>query len=88
MEGLDFLEGVTVAPELVGVIPALLIIGFLLKKTPNVPDWTITWALPILGVVASIFLIGPTADGVLNGIIAGGLAIAGNQVYKQTKERQ
>lgn len=84
--GLD-LTGVQLHESLVLVVPALLIIGFALKQTPRIPDWLIVWLLPILGMVAGIFGIGATLDGVVNGLIAGGLALAANQVYKQSVKR-
>lgn len=84
--GLD-LTGVQLHESLVLVVPALLIIGFALKQTPKIPDWLIVWLLPVLGMVAGIFGIGATLEGVVNGLIAGGLALAANQVYKQSVKR-
>lgn len=81
------LTGVQLHEALAVVVPALLIIGFALKKTPQCPDWAIVWALLVLGAVAGGVSIGFTVDGIANGLIAGGLAITANQVYKQTVKR-
>jgi hypothetical protein len=78
------LTQVSLHEALVVVVPALLIIGFALKQTPKCPDWLIVWALLVLGAVAGIVAIGANLEGVANGLIAGGLAITANQVYKQT----
>ena len=85
--GLD-LSSVALHEALVLVVPALLIIGFALKQTPKCPDWLIVWILPVLGTIAGVFAIGANIEGVANGLIAGGLAITANQLYKQTVDRE
>lgn len=81
---MDFLSGVELHESLVLAVPALLIIGLAMKKTPKCPDWLIVWTILILGLVAGIAAIGFDLNGIVNGIIAGGLAITANQAYKQT----
>ncbi len=81
------LTGIDIDPALVLVVPALLIIGFALKKTPKCPDWLITWVILVLGAFAGLVSVGYDVNGFANGLIAGGLAIASNQLYKQTKNR-
>lgn len=74
--------------ELILIVPALLIIGFILKQTPKVPDWTIPWAILILGTVAGIATLGTTVEGIANGVIAGGIAITTHQSAKQTIKKR
>lgn len=67
------------------VIPVLLILGYLLKNTPNVKDWLIPYALLAIGVVFAVALIGFSADAVIQGILVSGAAVFSNQLYKQAK---
>ncbi len=67
------------------LIPVLLIVGGILKATPQCPDWCIPWVLTGAGVVLSVQMLGFTADAVIQGTLAAGAAVYGNQLYKQTK---
>jgi ABC-type multidrug transport system permease subunit len=69
------------------LIPALYILGMIVKKIPNIPDWTIPIILLVPGVVGAGFLVGWTAQGIIQGILVTGAAVYGNQVYKQTTDR-
>jgi hypothetical protein len=84
----DLLQHITLNPALILVAPSLNIIGYVLKQTPHCPNWLILWILLALGVVAGILTIGPTVDGVANGIIATGMAVTTHQAFKQTVERR
>lgn len=83
----EILSQVEIHEQLTIVVPALLIIGYALKRTPKVQDWVIVWILLTVGVIASGYTIGFTVSGIANGIIAAGAAITTHQVYKQTKNR-
>ncbi|MGO4886474.1 phage holin family protein [Anaerobacillus sp. MEB173] len=80
----DIFTQVQVHPQLVVVVPALMIIGYALKKTPKVKDWMIIWILLAIGVIASCIILGFSINGIANGIIAAGAAITTHQAYKQT----
>lgn len=82
------LTGVQIHEALALVVPALLIVGYALKQTPKCPDYLIVWAMLLLGTIAGIVTIGADVNGITNGVIAGGLAIAANQVYKQTVQKR
>ena len=73
--------------EALVLIPALNIIGYGLKELPFVPNWMIPLILGILGAVSGLFLWGFTAQNALQGIIAAGTAVYGNQIVKQTVKR-
>lgn len=83
----EILSQVEIHEQLAIVVPALLIIGYALKRTPKVQDWMIVWILLTIGVIASGYTIGFTVSGIANGIIAAGAAITTHQAYKQTKNR-
>lgn len=70
------------------VIPVLLILGYLLKNTPNVKDWLIPYVLLVIGVVFAVALIGFSPDAVIQGVLVSGAAVFGNQLYKQAKNHE
>lgn len=74
------------ATETLVLIPTLWILGYFLKKTPKFPDWLIVWVLVVLGIVACLFLIGFSADGIIQGVLAAGVAALGYDLAKQTKK--
>lgn len=68
------------------LVPALWVIGYALKQTPFVPDWSILWILVIISVTVGSIAYGFSINGVINGIIAAGVAVLGHQMMKQTIE--
>lgn len=70
------------------VIPVLLILGTIIKGTPNIKDWLIPYVLLVLGVVFTVFLIGLNVDAVIQGVLVSGAAVFGHQLYAQAKHRE
>ncbi|WP_404358976.1 phage holin family protein [Cytobacillus firmus] len=68
------------------LVPALWVIGYALKQTPKVPDWSIVWILVLISVSAGSLAFGFSFEGLLNGIVAAGVAVLGHQMKKQTLE--
>ncbi|MCI8361537.1 MAG: holin [Clostridiales bacterium] len=65
---------------------ALYVLGVFLKAVPKIPNWVIPFVLTAAGVVFGMLLTGG-ADGVLQGVLAAGLAVLVNQGYKQVREQ-
>ncbi|WP_238457917.1 phage holin family protein [Alkalihalobacterium alkalinitrilicum] len=80
----EFFSQIQVHPQLLIVVPALMILGNILKRTPKIQDWMILWLLLFAGIISGIVTIGFTIQGIANGIIATGAAITTHQAYKQT----
>lgn len=72
-------------PKLILVVAGCWIIGFMLKQTPYVPNWSIVYVVVIAGVLLTGFLIGWGAESLIQGILAGAFAVFGHQVVKQAK---
>ncbi|WP_026584099.1 phage holin family protein [Bacillus sp. J33] len=68
------------------LVPALWVIGYALKQTPFIPDWSILWILVMISVTTGSIAFGFSIEGVINGIIAAGVAVLGHQMMKQTIE--
>lgn len=73
-------------PQLLIVLAACWIIGFICKQTPKVPDWSIIFIVTIVAIAFAVFILGFTAAALLQGIICGAVAVYSNQVVKQVKE--
>lgn len=71
--------------DALGIIPALMILGKIIKDTPKVQDWLIPYILLVLGIIFTIGVIGFSFDSVIQGILVSGAAVFGNQLYKQAK---
>ena len=76
-----------VVQELMFLVPALWCLGYWLKQTPNVKDLVIPYILCLFSVTGAVAVCGITVEAVANGIIAVGVAVLGNQMYKQTKNK-
>ncbi|RXZ77231.1 hypothetical protein EBB07_00695 [Paenibacillaceae bacterium] len=74
-----------IAPELLGVLVACWIVGFTLKKTPRVPNWSIVYIVTALAIVAAGFVLGWSVLSVIQGILVGAFAVFGHQFVKQVK---
>ena len=70
------------------LIPALLIIGQIIKNIPSVPNWVIPLALLVPGVLGTMAIAGWTVEGAIQGVLVTGAAVYGNQVWKQMSQRQ
>jgi len=66
------------------MVPALWVIGYGLKQTPKIPNWTILWILLVISISFGTFAFGFSSEGILNGVIAAGVAVLGHQMFKQT----
>ncbi|QJC53104.1 hypothetical protein HGI30_17005 [Paenibacillus albicereus] len=75
-----------IRPELAGVVAVCWIIGYGLKRTAGIPDWLIIYLVTANGIGFAGFTAGWTAEGVMQGIFCGAVAVYGNQLVKQTAE--
>jgi len=72
-----------ITEQLLPLTVALIVIGFIVKQIPGIPNWTIPAALTLVGTVGAMAILGWTVSAALKGIIAAGLAVYGNQFWKQ-----
>lgn len=73
-------------PRLIIVVAACWSIGVILKKTPKVTDWVIPYLIVLIGIFFSVYMLGVTAESIIQGILCGAFAVFGHQLFKQTKE--
>ena len=75
-------------PQLFLVVAACWCLGYILKKTPRVPDWTIVYFVTLAAVLFTIGLQGFSIHSVIQGLLCGAFAVYGHQVVKQLRERE
>nr|WP_072733538.1 phage holin family protein [Paenibacillus sp. ov031] len=83
--GWDIIQGL-IDGRLLIVWAACWVIGYVLKKTPRIPDWTIIYIVTGVAILFSILMLGLAVDSVVQGILVGAVAVFGNQLIKQTKK--
>jgi drug/metabolite transporter (DMT)-like permease len=71
-------------PEAMMLVPLLLILGTMLKSVKQIPDWSIPWILLLFSGIYFFVKDGFTAEALANTVAAVGVAVYGNQLYKQT----
>lgn len=83
---MEFLHEYLIEDALI-VIPALIIIGKIVKETPKVQSWTIPYVLLGIGVPITIGLLGFSVGSVIQGVLVSGGAVYGHQLLKQFKRK-
>ncbi|WP_340004409.1 phage holin family protein [Paenibacillus sp. FSL K6-0276] len=73
-------------PELMVVVVACWIIGYGLKQTPKVPDWSIVYIVTLIAILFSVLMLGFVITSFIQGILCGAVAVYGNQLVKQAKK--
>jgi hypothetical protein len=85
-----------IQPEILILIPVLIILGLMLKKIENIKDWTIPIVLGIIGILFAILILGfengfngsTVLNGILQGILAAGMAVYVHQLTIQTTRKR
>lgn len=68
------------------LIPALNILGALIKGIEKIPDKYIPLILLVFGVLGAFGLMGLSVDAAVQGVLITGAAVYGNQIVKQLKQ--
>lgn len=71
------------AENMLPLVPFLYIIGMILKDTERIKDKYIPLILLPVSVLFSLLITGLSPDGVIQGVLATGVTVYGNQVIKQ-----
>ena len=75
-----------IEPKLLIVVVACWVLGYILKNTPSVPDWSIVYWVTAFAIVFTIWLLGFVPEAILQGLMCGAVAVYGNQLLKQAKK--
>ena len=67
------------------LIPALNILGTIIKGIEKIPDKYIPLILLVFGLIGTVSLLGLSVNSIIQGILVTGAAVYGNQLVKQLK---
>ena len=81
---MDFVE--YVIEQALVLIPALYVLGMIIKHTQFVKDKYIPVILLAVGIAGAIALLGVTVEAVIQGILVTGVAVFTNQLIKQASK--
>ena len=70
------------------LIPALIVVGAIIKQVEAIPDKWIPLILLPLGIAGALALGGLSADSVIQVILVTGAAVYGNQLVKQLGKKE
>lgn len=70
-------------PALIVVVAACWVIGYVLKQTPLVPNWTIVYYVMAVAIVLTVMILGLSPEAFIQGILCGSFAVFGHQALKQ-----
>lgn len=68
------------------LVPAVYIVGKILKGTDKIPDKYIPLILLPIGIILSLLSTGLNTESVIQGVLVTGCAVYINQLSKQTKK--
>ncbi|SFF23345.1 Phage holin family Hol44, holin superfamily V [Paenibacillus algorifonticola] len=69
--------------ELLVLVAACWVIGYVLKQTPRVPNWSIVYIVTGVAVVVCLLLTGLNVEAFIQGILVGAVSVYGHQLVKQ-----
>ena len=75
------------AENMLPLVPFLYVVGMILKDTEIIKDKYIPLILLPVGVLFSLLITGLSPDGVIQGVLATGVTVYGNQVIKQLLDK-
>lgn len=83
MEFMDYIIG-----DALILIPALYILGVMLKNMDTIADKYIPLILLPFGIIGACFFMGWSASSVIQGILVTGAAVYSNQLVKQLSKKE
>ena len=70
------------------LIPALYILGMIIKTTQKIPAKYIPITLLVFGVAGAIGILGISVDSIIQGILVTGATVYANQLVKQSTKKE
>ncbi|NFO03074.1 holin [Clostridium botulinum] len=70
------------------LIPALYIVGMIIRGTESIPNKFIPFILLIIGIIGAMFLLGFNINGAIQGILVTGGTVYTNQLFKQYNKNE
>ena len=74
-------------PRLFMVVAACWVIGYVLKQTPKVPNWSIVYVVMVVSILLTTGLIGWSVENIIQGILAGRSPYSGIRPLNKRQRR-
>jgi hypothetical protein len=72
--------------ELMIVVAACWVLGFVLKRTPKVPNWAVIFILLVFAISFSVWMLGFTPEVIMQAILCAAFATYGYEMIKSALE--
>lgn len=76
-----------VEPEMLILIPVLLFLGWMMKTTPNIPNWVIPYVNTVIAIAGGVVLAATTVDGIIQGVLISAMSTLVYNLYKQWRKK-
>lgn len=76
-----------VEPELLILIPVLLFFGWMMKTTPNIPNWVIPYINTVIAIAGGVVLAATVVDGVIQGVLISAMSTLLYNLYSQWRKK-
>lgn len=76
-----------IEPEMLVLVPILLFFGWMMKTTPDLPNWVIPYINTILAIAGGIILAESITDGIIQGVLVSALSTLLYDLYQQWKKK-
>ncbi|MCM3632333.1 MULTISPECIES: phage holin family protein [Paenibacillus] len=76
-----------VEPELLILIPVLLFFGWMMKRTPNIPNWVIPYVNTAIAIAGGVVLAATIVDGIIQGILVSAMTTLSHNLYSQWRKK-
>ncbi|BFH65048.1 phage holin family protein [Paenibacillus azoreducens] len=74
--------------RLLVVVALCWVVGYALKQTPRIPDWTIVYIVTLVAVLITVWMLGFGPEALIQGVLTGAFAVYGNQLVKQATKKE
>jgi len=76
-----------VEPEMLILVPVLLFFGWMMKTTPNIPNWVIPYVNTVIAIAGGVVLASTTVDGVIQGVLISAMSTLLYNLYRQWRKK-
>lgn len=76
-----------VEPEMLILIPVLLFFGWMMKTTPNIPNWVIPYINTVIAIAGGVVLAATVVDGVIQGVLISAMSTLLYNLYSQWRKK-
>lgn len=65
------------------IVPALVVLGKIIKETPRIKNWCIPYILLLIGEVLTVAILGISSRSIIQGVLVTGVSVFSYEAWKQ-----